>query len=180
LCVHAPCCRTRFYGNYDANTLAAALALHNMVGWCGLVGALAADGAAARSATQSNRPGATTATTPRALLPSQEVTWHDARDAALDGLLRELGLTPDGCGRSSPAAAHGARERGQLRQQQQQEQRSDGCQHQPGRHGGQPSQQPPQPPELVGIVVNVPARGVWSRLTGGRHWLAVRRLEGRW
>ncbi|GBF87872.1 hypothetical protein Rsub_00584 [Raphidocelis subcapitata] len=35
-------------------------------------------------------------------------------------------------------------------------------------------------PGLFGLVLNTPGHGWWSALTGGRHWLAIRRLGGAW
>jgi hypothetical protein len=34
--------------------------------------------------------------------------------------------------------------------------------------------------ELVGVVLNVAGRGLWSSLTGGRHWLAIACIQGCW
>lgn len=35
-------------------------------------------------------------------------------------------------------------------------------------------------PGLVGLVLNVAARGWWSAVFGGRHWLALKYLQGQW
>ncbi|KAF8062664.1 josephin-like protein [Scenedesmus sp. PABB004] len=85
-----------------------------------------------------------------------EVRWHDARDAALSGvdLQQERGAAGQRPGEQPPG----------VDQQQSQQQ----------------SQQSQQQQRLTGVIVNVPGQGLLARLTGGCHWLAVKRVSGEW
>jgi hypothetical protein len=35
-------------------------------------------------------------------------------------------------------------------------------------------------PRLHGVILNVGSRSLWAQLTGGRHWVTLRRVEGAW
>lgn len=132
---------------------------------------------------------------------SQEVRWHDARDTELSSLDHLLANSIS----SQMCSSHGS---GTSTQQQQQHQLGPGPlppqhQEQPPQQQHnqqqQPEQQQPECPDkadtedtdtgsdevvLFGLVLNVAGQGLMSSLSslvgGGRHWLAIRWLEGQW
>jgi len=110
----------------------------------------------------------------------QEVTWHDARDTQLSTL--NLG--------DSSCSTDAQQQEDSIHQQQQQQVRCSAADH-PTRSSTshehhlqqqvqEPRQQREQEQELVGLILNVAGSGWLSRLLGGRHWIAIRRLQGTW
>lgn len=110
----------------------------------------------------------------------QEVTWHDARDTQLSTL--NLG------GSSCSTDQQQQEQVISVQQQQQQQAHCSAADHPTNtttsheHHLQQQEQEQKQQEEqeLVGLILNVAGSGWLSRLLGGRHWIAIRQLQGAW
>lgn len=193
-------CRTRWLGNYDANVLAAALEQHGLVSQHQHLQDCARNCSYAHSFVES---GTVLHRTVHCLTCCkaesslgcylQEVKWHDARDTQLTSIdltHHSISTETRQCVAHTVPPQQQDHQHQQQKQQQQQAHSHDQLEHLTlsEHHTGDPQQaqqaqerqQQQQQQELVGLILNVSGRGWLSSLLGGRHWLAIRWLEGAW
>jgi hypothetical protein len=69
---------------------------------------------------------------------------------------------------------HGQQQLGEPMPQQQSQQQQEQQQEE------QQQQQQPAQQELVGLILNLPGKGLLASVLGGRHWLAIKWIDGAW
>lgn len=136
---------------------------------------------------------------PLCLLCIQEVKWHDARDKELSDLtvlLARYSTKKQPSPAPSPQqpqqqcskdnqhsrqqqevgyeVQHGQQQLGEPMPQQQSQQQQEQQQEE------QQQQQQPAQQELVGLILNLPGKGLLASVLGARHWLAIKWIDGAW